>query len=76
MARPQHALNQPHLGSLNGPSLLEAGRYPKAQADLLVGRGAELRFTPMTSGTQLVLRRGNELWGAADPRREGWVVGE
>ena len=74
--RPQHALNQPHLGSLNGPSLLEAGRYPKAQADLLVGRGAELRFIPMTSGTQLVMRRGDELWGAADPRREGWVVGE
>ena len=74
--RPQDALNQPHLGSLNGPSLLEAGRYPKTQADLLVGRGAELRFIPMTSGTQLVMRRGDELWGAADPRREGWVAGQ
>lgn len=74
--RPQDALNQPHLGSLNGPSLLEAGRYLRAQADLLLGRGAELRFIPMTSGTQLVMRRGDELWGAADPRREGWVAGE
>ena len=70
------ALEQPHLGSINGPALLEAGRYPEDRADALHKRGNELRFIPMTSGTHVLLRKDGQLWGAADPRREGWAVGE
>jgi gamma-glutamyltranspeptidase/glutathione hydrolase len=70
------ALEQPHLGSMNGPALLEAGRYAEDRADVLHKRGNELRFVPMTSGTHVLLREDGQLWGAADPRRDGWAVGE
>ncbi len=73
---PQEALEQPQLGSLNGPSLFEKNHYPTVKADQLAKHGAPLRFIPMTSGTQVILRQGRKLWGAADPRREGWIVGE
>ena len=73
---PQEALEQPQLGSLNGPSLFEKDHYPTAKADQLATQGAPVRFIPMTSGTQVILRQGRSLLGAADPRREGWVVGE
>jgi gamma-glutamyltranspeptidase/glutathione hydrolase len=76
----QTAIAMPNLGSRNGPTELEAGRAPKALADALRARGHDVRELEMTSGLQGIVRRcGRDgrcmLIGAADPRREGLVLG-
>ncbi len=38
--------------------------------------GHKTRITTMTSGVHLILRKGNALIGAADPRREGVPLGD
>lgn len=73
---PQTATEQPHIGSLGGPALIEAGRFPAATRAALQARGHDVRETPMTSGLH-ILQRHHGLWlGGADPRREGVVRGE
>lgn len=77
---PQQAINLPNFSSLNGPSLLEAGRFPPATVAALRQRGAEVRELELTSGLQAITRgeaHGKVFWfGGADPRREGLVMGE
>jgi gamma-glutamyltranspeptidase / glutathione hydrolase len=73
---PQAAIDLPNFGSTNGPTLLEAGRFPAATTEALKTRGHELREMPMTSGLQLIQRLPAGLQGGADPRREGVVLGE
>ena len=77
---PQQAINLPNFGSLNGPSLLEQGRFPPATVEALRARGAEVREQPLPSGLQAITRgqaHGIQLWlGGADPRREGVVMGD
>lgn len=74
---PQQAIDLPNFGSLNGPTLLEEGRFPAATVQALRARGAEVREMPMTSGLQALQRRAGGGWlGGADPRREGVVMGE
>jgi gamma-glutamyltranspeptidase/glutathione hydrolase len=72
----QQAINLPNFGSLNGPTLLEAKRFPPATADALRARGHEVREQDMTSGLQGIQRTGNGFFGGADPRREGIVMGD
>ena len=76
---PQQAINLPNFGSLNGPTLLEAQRFPPATVQSLQARGAEVREMEMTSGLQAITRgeaHGKVFWfGGADPRREGVVMG-
>ncbi|MDB5963606.1 MAG: gamma-glutamyltransferase [Polaromonas sp.] len=72
----QQAINLPNFGSLNGPTLLEAGRFPPATAAALRTRGHEVREQDMTSGLQGIERTAGGFFGGADPRREGIVMGD
>ena len=73
---PQDAADLPNFGSLNGPTLLERGRFPAATLDALRQRGHELVETDMTSGVQVLRRQDGGWLGGADPRREGVVLGD
>ena len=74
---PQDAANLPNFGSLNGPTLLERGRFPAATVDALAARGHTVDEQAMTSGVHTVGRRPAGGWLAgADPRREGSASGD
>jgi gamma-glutamyltranspeptidase / glutathione hydrolase len=72
----QQAIDLPNFGSLNGPSLLEPGRFPRATVDALRSRGAEVREFAMPSGIQAIQKTATGFFGGADPRREGVVMGD
>ena len=72
----QRAIDLPNFGSVGGPMLLEAGRFPASTVEALKARGQDVRETEMTSGLQAIQRRGSGWYGGADPRREGVVMGE
>jgi gamma-glutamyltranspeptidase/glutathione hydrolase len=73
---PQAAIDVPNFGSLNGPTLLERGRFAPAFIDALKARGHAVQEAELGSGLQ-ALRRTPEGWrGGADRRREGVVLGE
>ena len=86
---PQRAIDGPNFGSLGGPVLLEAGRFPASTAEALRGRGHRVVEVALPSGLQMVQRagdgsggsvvsdgRGGGWLGGADPRREGTVRGD
>jgi gamma-glutamyltranspeptidase/glutathione hydrolase len=72
----QDAVNLPNFGSLNGPTLLEAQRFPATTLEALKAQGHEVREMEMTSGLQAIERTPRGWFGAADPRREGVVLGD
>ena len=72
----QQAISLPNFGSLNGPTLLEKGRFSSAMTDALKARGHEVREMEMTSGLQAIERTPSGWFGGADPRREGVVLGD
>ena len=79
----QEAINLPNFGSLNGPSILEAKRFPPAVVEALKAKGHEIREIDMTSGLQAIERTTSAgaatydgFFGGADPRREGVVMGD
>jgi gamma-glutamyltranspeptidase/glutathione hydrolase len=72
----QDAVNLPNFGSLNGPTLLEAQRFPATTFEALKAQGHEVREMEMTSGLQAIERTPRGWFGAADPRREGVVLGD
>jgi len=72
----QEAINLPNFGSVNGPTLLEARRFPALTVEALKARGHEIREMPMVSGVQAIQRTPSSYFGGADPRREGEVMGE
>ena len=79
----QEAINLPNFGSLNGPSILEAKRFPPAVVEALKAKGHEIREIDMTSGLQAIERTTSSgaatydgFFGGADPRREGVVMGD
>jgi gamma-glutamyltranspeptidase / glutathione hydrolase len=79
----QEAINLPNFGSLNGPSILEAKRFPPAVVEALKAKGHEIREIEMTSGLQAIERTTSSgaatydgFFGGADPRREGVVLGD
>ena len=72
----QQAISLPNFGSLNGPTLLEAGRFAPALVNDLKARGHEVREMEMTSGLQAIERMPSGWFGGADPRREGVVLGD
>jgi gamma-glutamyltranspeptidase / glutathione hydrolase len=63
-------------GRFNGPTVLEKGRFPAATADALRARGHTVNEIDVTSGLQAIQRRSNGWFGGADPRREGFVMGD
>jgi gamma-glutamyltranspeptidase/glutathione hydrolase len=72
----QQAVALPNFGSLNGPTLLERGRYPASTIDGLQARGHVVQQIDMTSGLQILARTHAGWSGGADPRREGVVRGD
>ncbi len=70
----QRAIDLPNFGSFNGPTVLEARRFPAATADDLRRRGHVVVETDLASGLQGLQRRGSGWFGGADPRREGVVI--
>jgi gamma-glutamyltranspeptidase/glutathione hydrolase len=72
----QRAIALPNFGSLGGPVLLEAGRFPAATVQALRQRGHVVQEVELTSGLQAVQRRPLGWFGGADPRREGVVRGD
>jgi gamma-glutamyltranspeptidase / glutathione hydrolase len=79
----QQAINLPNFGSLNGPSILEAKRFPPSVVEALKAKGHEVREIEMTSGLQAIERTTSAgaatydgFFGGADPRREGVVLGD
>ncbi|AVR95957.1 gamma-glutamyltransferase [Pseudoduganella armeniaca] len=76
----QQAISLPNFGSRNGPTELEAGRFPDATVQQLKARGHEVRQFEQNSGLQgiqRITRNGRDAWfGGADPRREGIVKGD
>jgi gamma-glutamyltranspeptidase/glutathione hydrolase len=74
----QQALNAPHSGvtQANGPLLLEKNQFNETTLNGLRERGHEVLLTDMPSGLQAIQRDDQGWFGAADPRREGWVSGD
>jgi gamma-glutamyltranspeptidase/glutathione hydrolase len=72
----QRAVALPNFASLNGPTLLERGRFPAATIDALKARGHVVEEVDMTSGLQVLQRTPDGWFGGADPRREGVVRGD
>lgn len=72
----QRAVEQPNFASFGGPILLEAGRFPASTLQQLRDMGHRVQEADLTSGLQVLRRRGEVLEGGADPRREGRVAGE
>jgi gamma-glutamyltranspeptidase/glutathione hydrolase len=76
----QHAISLPNFGSRNGPTELEAGRFPASEIEQLKARGHKVRETEQNSGLHGIERitlHGVPLWyGGADPRREGIAKGD
>ena len=72
----QRAIELPNFGSTNGPTILEAGRFPAATVQALQARGHEVREQPITAGSQAIQRTGGGWFGGADPRRDGIVMGD
>ncbi len=66
----------PNFGSRNGPLELEKGPGVQMIDTGLRSLGHKTRLAPMTSGVHLIIRKGNVLMGAADPRREGVALGD
>ena len=72
----QQAINQPHLQNRFGRFDLERGTAAERFKAPLEAMGYEVRLTPMNSGLQAIKLDRGTLTGAADPRREGMVLGE
>lgn len=72
----QRAIDLPNFASYNGPTMLEAGRFPSSTLKALKARKHEVRESEMTSGLQAIQRTAHGWFGGADPRREGLVMGE
>lgn len=72
----QAAVDLPNVGSRNGPIELERGTSAEALAPKLHALGDATRIVDQNSGLQLIVRTPNGWQGAADPRREGSVLGD
>ena len=73
---PQRAIDLPNFGSLNGPTMLEAGSFPPGTVNALRARGHVVIEMALTSGLQAIQRTPRGWTGGADPRREGVVLGD
>ncbi|HET9206462.1 MAG TPA: gamma-glutamyltransferase, partial [Burkholderiaceae bacterium] len=73
---PQAAIALPNFGSLNGPTLLERGRFSPPTIEALKARGHVVQESDLTSGLQALLRTPQGWRGGADARREGVALGD
>lgn len=72
----QTAIAMPNFAVFGGPILLEEHRFPQSTKAALRARGHAVQSQAMTSGLQGIQTRGRGLYGGADPRREGRVMGD
>lgn len=71
------ALAQGHITNRNGTTDLEKGTDALNQKEMLEDLGHKIALRDMTSGLHAIQRTANgSLIGAADPRREGVVLGD
>ncbi|MGE5468157.1 MAG: gamma-glutamyltransferase [Ignavibacteria bacterium] len=73
---PEAAVALPHFGSRNGPTELEQGEFADRIGPALQRLGEATASDEMTSGLEMIVRRGKAWVGAVDPRREGLAGGE
>ena len=72
----QEAINLPHLINRFGTYDLEKGTSAENFKASLEKMGFKVNVRDLTSGLQAILLQDGKLIGAADPRREGLVLGE
>jgi len=72
----QRAVDLPNFGNFNGPTVLEAGRFPAPTVQALQARGHTVQPLVLASGVQALVRTPTGWFGGADPRREGVVLGD
>ncbi|MEA2120139.1 gamma-glutamyltransferase [Halovibrio sp. HP20-50] len=73
----QEALSLPHAITLGGDVFVEEGRFPEETLEGLRERGHTVSERELTSGLQAIRRlEDGSLFGGADPRREGVVMGD
>lgn len=73
----QEALNLPHAITLGEDVFVEQGRFPESVIESLEQRGHTVSERELTSGLQAIMRlEDGTLFGGADPRREGVVMGD
>lgn len=73
----QEALNLPHAITLGDRVYVEADRFPEETLDALEDYGHKVTQRELTSGLQVIMRQDDgTLFGGADPRREGVVMGD
>ncbi|QJC56073.1 Glutathione hydrolase proenzyme [Polaromonas vacuolata] len=72
----QQAINLPNFGSTGGALMLEENRFSPAAIEALRDRGTVVNEINMTSGLQAIQTLSQGFFGAADPRREGLVLGD
>lgn len=72
----QEAINLPNFANYNGPSVLELDAFPNHIIQSLESMGHEISIRSLTSGIQALQITEQGLYGGADPRREGNVMGE
>jgi len=72
----QQAIDLPNFGPIDGPLLLEKGRFPPTTLQSLRELGHRVAEADLPTGLQLVRRDGPVLQGGADPRKEGVARGD
>ncbi len=72
----QEAAALPNFGSRGSAFEIEAGWHSLSHALKMSALGHRIAIDLMTSGTHIIVRRGDGMEGAADPRREGEARGD
>jgi gamma-glutamyltranspeptidase/glutathione hydrolase len=72
----QQAIDLPNFGTVNGPAILEAGRFDATTVSALQQRGHTVIQTDLPSGLQAIVKTKDGYFSGADPRREGTVMGD
>lgn len=73
---PLTAIKLPNISNRNKDTEIESGKGLYSMGHELVQKGHTVKYVEMTSGVQAIVRVGDSWQGAADPRREGAVIGE
>jgi gamma-glutamyltranspeptidase / glutathione hydrolase len=72
----QQAIDLPNFGPIDGPLLLEKGRFPPHTAEALRAGGHRVVQADLPTGLQLIGRSQGQWTGGADPRKEGVALGD
>lgn len=72
---PQVAVDQPNVGSRNGPTEIEQGTEAEGWKAGLEARGHDVKLMELNSGIQAIIVTPEGFTGGADSRREGVAIG-